>query len=417
MKKLLLLLGITLSASVFAQANSTYLTRVNQVLQANIQAYNSSLVGYGLKGTGRTESNNALDYIVQKYKDFGYADSQITYDNFTYSGNTVKNVIITKTGTVYPDQYVIVCGHYDSFYGTSAATRSVGANDNGTGVATIMEMARILKDIPTEYSIKFIHFTGEEQGLLGSKNYVSKVVNGTSPKMNIRLVFNIDMIGGVASQTNNSIFCEADRLPNTDGSFNVSGTSTGTKDTNDLASYNFTVALKNYVGYYSTLAGVFSYAYNSDYMPFENNGEVVLGFYERPTNTSTGAVVDPNPYYHKNTDIASNLSFPYVYQITKAALGALQHFAVADTSTTLGTSDINKVKDFDLFPNPTKEVININLDSSVKEFSFEISDITGRKISTTKNKKQINTSNLKPGIYIGTIESEKGKASKKFIIQ
>ncbi len=417
MKKLLLIATTVAYSFMPAQANATYLSRVNQVLQSNIESYNSSLVGFGLKGTGRTESTNALNYIVQKYKDFGYADTQITYDNFTYNTKAVKNVIITKTGTVYPDQYVIICGHYDSYYGTTTGTRSVGANDNGTGVATIMEIARILKDVPTEYSIKFIHFTGEEQGLLGSKNFVTNVVNSTTPKMKIRLVFNIDMIGGVASQTNNSIFCEADRLPNTDGSFNASGTTTGTKTTNDLASYNFTVALKNYVGYYSTLAGVFSYAYNSDYMPFENNGEIVLGFYERPTNTSTGLVIDPNPYYHKNTDIATNMSFPYVYQITKAALGAMQHFAVASTSTTLGVSDIDKVKDFDLFPSPAKEVININLDSSVKEFSFEISDINGRKISTTKNKRQIDTSDLKPGVYIGTIESEKGKASKKFIIK
>lgn len=415
MKKLLLVATTVAYSFMSAQANATYLSRVNQVLQSNIETYDNTLVGFGLRGTGRTESTNALNYIVQKYKDFGYLDSQITYDTFTYSGKSVKNVIITKTGTVYPDQYVIICGHYDSFYGTTTSTRSVGANDNGTGTATIMEVARILKDVPTEYSIKYIHFTGEEQGLLGSKNYVTNVVNTTTPKMKIRLVFNIDMIGGVASATNNTIACEADRLPNTDGSYNATGTTTGTKTTNDLASYNYTTALKNYVGYYSTLTGHLSYAYNSDYMPFENNGEIITGFYERPTNSSGTEIT--NPYYHKNTDIAANMSFPYVYQITKAALGAMQHFAVASTNSTLAVSDLDKVKDFELFPNPAKEFININLDSSVKDFTFEISDINGRKISSSKNKKQINTSDLKPGVYIGTIESEKGKASKKFIIK
>lgn len=416
MKKLLLSLAIMATSLFNAQANATYLSRANEVLQSNIESYNGSLVGFGLKGTGRAASTNALNYIVQKYKDFGYADSQITYDNFTYNSTTVKNVIITKTGTVHPDEYVIICGHYDSFYGTTTATRSVGANDNGSGVATIMEVARILKNVPTEYSIKFIHFTGEEQGLLGSKNYVNNVVNGTTPKMKIRLVFNIDMIGGVASQTNNSVFCEADRLPNIDGSFDASGTTTGNKTTNDLASYNFTKALKDYVGYYSSLTGVFSYAYNSDYMPFENNSEIVLGFYERPTNTSTGAVVDPNPYYHKNTDIASNMSFPYITQITKAAVGAMQHFAIASTST-LAVSDIDKAKDFELYPNPAKEVLNINLDASVKDFNFEVTDMNGRKLISTKNQKQINTSQLKPGVYVGTLETEKGKITKKFMIQ
>ena len=124
MKKLLLVATIVAYSFMPAQANATYLSRVNQVLQSNIESYNSSLVGFGLKGTGRTECTNALNYIVQKYKDFGYADTQITYDNFTYNTKAVKNVIITKTGTVYPDQYVIICGHYDSYYGTTTGTRS-----------------------------------------------------------------------------------------------------------------------------------------------------------------------------------------------------------------------------------------------------------------------------------------------------
>jgi aminopeptidase YwaD len=51
---------------------------------------------------------------------------------------------------------VIICGHYD--------TITVRVSDNGSGTSIILEAARILKDVPTEYSIKFIHFSGEEQG-------------------------------------------------------------------------------------------------------------------------------------------------------------------------------------------------------------------------------------------------------------
>ena len=94
----------------------------------------------------------------------------------------------------------------------------------------------------------------------------------------------------------------------------------------------------------------------------------------------------------------------------------MQHFAVASTST-LAVSDIDKAKNFEFFPNPAKEILNINLDSSITDFSFEVSDLNGRKIFSTKNQKQINTSQLKPGIYIGTLETEKGTVNKKFIIQ
>lgn len=399
MKKLLLSFSLLSASFCFSQANATYLSRVNLVQQTNIENYNAALVGFGVRSTGSTASTNALNYIVQKYKDFGYTDSQITYDNFTYSSNTVQNIIITKTGTVYPDQYVIICGHYDSH-----PNNSVGANDNGSGVAAIMEVARILKNVPTEYSIKFIHFTGEEQGLLGSKNYVTNVVNTTNPKMKIKLVFNLDQVGGRSDRTNNTIVCEADNYNKTQG----------TQSTNDAASLTATNSLKDYVGYYSTLTGVLSYAYGSDYMPFENNGEIITGLYERPTNSS-GTVIT-NPYYHNNTDTIAHLSYPYIFQVTKAALGAMQHFAVASTST-LAVSDIEKTKDFELYPNPTKEILNLHLDDSIKDFSFEISDSNGRVISITKNQKQINTSQLKPGVYFGTLSSEKGKTAKKFIIK
>ena len=397
MKKTLLLLAVTANSLFNAQANATYLSRVNLVQQTNIENYNAALVGFGVRSTGSTASTNALNYIVQKYKDFGYTDSQITYDNFTYSSNTVQNIIITKTGTVYPDQYVIICGHYDSH-----PNNSVGANDNGSGVAAIMEVARILKNVPTEYSIKFIHFTGEEQGLLGSANYVNKVVKTTS--MKIKLVLNLDQVGGRSDRTNNTIVCEADNYNKTQG----------TQSTNDAASLTATNSLKDYVGYYSTLTGVLNYAYGSDYMPFENNGEIITGLYERPTNSS-GTVVS-NPYYHNNTDTIANLSYPYIYQVTKATVGAVQHFAVADTGT-LTVNDVNKAKDFELYPNPVKDVLHLQLDSSIKDFTFEVTDLNGRKILSIKNQKDVNVSSLKSGVYIGTLISEMGKNSKKIIIE
>lgn len=412
MKKLQLLAALAIGALCSAQANATYQTRANLVTEANITQYLTDLVAIGIRhgdATNLTRNRAARDHIIQKYKDFGYIDNdaqpaidEISTQTFTGNSQSLQNIIVTKKGSTYPNEYVIVCGHFDS------VAAGVGANDNGSGVATILELARILKNVPTEYSIKFINFNAEEDGLLGSKAYVTNVVNSTTPKMKIRLVLNIDMIGGIASQNNNTVFCEADKYNNK---------TTGTQTSNDTASLTFTNLLKDYIGYYSGgLTGVLSNAYSSDYMPFENNSEIITGLYERPTNKTTGNVIDPNPYYHKNTDIVANMSLPYVTKIAKGVVGAVQHFAVASTST-LAVSDIDKAKNFEFFPNPAKEILNINLDSSITDFSFEVSDLNGRKIFSTKNQKQINTSQLKPGIYIGTLETEKGTVNKKFIIQ
>lgn len=82
------------------------------------------------------------------------------------------NVIADIKGTGKPDEMVIVSGHFDSWNGPG----SQGANDNGTGSAMTIEAARILKaaHAKPKRTIRFILWTGEEQGLLGSTDYVKK---------------------------------------------------------------------------------------------------------------------------------------------------------------------------------------------------------------------------------------------------
>ena len=80
------------------------------------------------------------------------------------------NVIADLKGPEKPDEMVIVCGHLDSWNGPG----SQGANDNGTGSSVTIEAARILSKlgIKPKRSIRFILWSGEEQGLLGSRAYV-----------------------------------------------------------------------------------------------------------------------------------------------------------------------------------------------------------------------------------------------------
>ena len=180
-----------------------YAAVVNQCSQANITADLNQFEALGLKRRGTAPLQNTLDWLKNKYLSYGYTALQMEEQTFANGTATCKNLIVNKTGTLYPNIYVIVCGHYDSIGGT-------GTNDNGSGVACILETARLLQSIPTEYSIKFINFSGEEDGLVGSQSYVANRVNTTNPKMNIRLVLNLDEVGGVAGMTNNAITCERD---------------------------------------------------------------------------------------------------------------------------------------------------------------------------------------------------------------
>lgn len=388
MKRITTLLLISL-ASYGLQAQNfiqAYQNRANQVSQTNVTTLLQEFENLGVKTTGSPANINALNWLKAKYQSYGYSANQITEDAFTFGNTSSKNLIITKTGTLYPNTYVIICGHYDTITGP-------GVSDNGSGTSIILEAARILKDIPTEYSIKFIHFSGEEQGLHGSSHYADNVVfqNGVR-QLNIKLVFNIDQVGGQIGNINDAIKCESDQ----------SGQSG-----NNAPSLAVTQQLANCTSLYSPLQTVMSNAYSSDYMPFEENGDIITGFYENERSYNE----------HTVDDTFANVDPVYVYNVGKAAVGALQHFATA-TSVQLATEDVNvhSLESVKLYPNPSKDFINIELPKDIRDFHIEITDMNGRLLISKQNEKKINVSSLANGAYLCSIKSSSQTAVRKIII-
>ncbi len=369
-----------------------YGTRVNQVSQSNINSGLQDYVSFGIKATGSTNNANALNWLKSKYTAFGYSTSQVVEDAFTFGSTASKNLVVTKTGTLYPNTYVLVIAHFDTING-------VGANDNGSGTNALLEMARIMKDVPTEYSIKFIHFSGEEQGLYGSQHYVNNVVNATTPKMNIRLVFNLDQVGGTAGQTHNTIFCEQDTNNSPAG--------------NNASSASVTQQLKNCVALYSPLqtnTGV-APAYSSDYMPFQNNGEVITGFYE--------GYGDTNPYPHTSGDIIANMDPVFLFNVTRAALGAVQHFAIASTTLSVSEPGVeHAASDWTVYPNPAKDYFEIKTaEPRSGEITFELTDMSGKSVLRVQDSKKIDVSGIPTGVYVGKLQTGGQSSSKKIMIK
>ncbi|MGH2664414.1 M28 family peptidase [Flavobacterium sp.] len=374
------------SAQTFIQG---YADVVNQVSQTNITTNLTAFENLGVKRRGTAALQNTLDWLKNKYLSYGYTASQMVEDSYTNSSYTCKNLILTKIGTVHPNTFVIVCGHYDSITGT-------GTNDNGSGVVSILEMARLLQNIPTEYSIKFINFSGEEDGLLGSQHYVSSIVNSTNPRMDIRLVFNLDEVGGVAGMTNNTITCEKD--------------TNGSPSSNNAVSATMTNQLITCVGLYSPLSTTLSYAYASDYMSFQSNNEIITGLFE--TNETS--------HKHTATDLLVNMDPVYNYKVAKAATGAVMHFAIANPA--LGRDDFNEDFQVSFFPNPAKDSLTINLGLLNEEsYQFSLIDINGKvvseKIMNHPNQlEKINIGNVSKGIYLAVLKSGDKKISKKIIV-
>ncbi len=368
------------SASVFAQEfNPFHQTLVNQVSGQNIQSNLSQFVSFGVKETGTTAQANALQWLVSNYQSWGYTN--IEQQTVNIFGETGYNLIVTKQGTVYPDTFIIIDGHYDTING-------VGANDNGSGTSIILETARVLKDVSTEYSIKFIHFTGEELGLIGSEQYVENIV--IPQNLDIKLVLNIDEVGGVAGEINNTITCERDESwPNS----------------NNNASSVVTSQLATLMGLYSSLNTQISNAYGSDYVPFQEAGFVITGLYE--TNES--------PYPHSSQDTIENMDPEYVFEVAKGALGSLCFFARAYES--LAVNDLNS-SNMEIHPNPVDKELFINVKSN-HLINYTLSDYSGKTISSgiISGKLNIDTSSFPNGVYVLNLNDNGSKESRKIIVK
>ncbi len=386
MKKLLALFIGLVSVSGFAQSyQASYGAVADQVSQANVLSNLAEFESFGVKYRGTPAQANALQWLKDKYLSYGFTASQIVEDPFSYAGSTCKNLVVTKTGTTYPNTYVIIGGHYDTVNGP-------GANDNGSGTSVMLEIARLLVNVPTEYSIRFIHFAGEEDGLIGSQHYVNNVVNSTNPKMDIRLVLNIDQVGGVAGGTNSWITCERDQSNPT---------------SNNAASNAVTQQLMNCVSLYSTLNPVLSYAYGSDYVPFENNGEVITGLYETYESTVP----------HTSNDLLLNLDPGFVYQVARASVGAALHFAVACTSCNLMVNDAVQNTEITLHPNPANGFTTVQLPMAVD--SCSLVDLSGkivRRYQRLENGQQLDLMGIPPGEYLVIFSIQARVFTRKLLV-
>ncbi len=146
------------------------------------------LVDFGSRYSFLENHYEVADAIGGVFSGYGL---QPVLRSFVYRGNTMWNVEATQTGTVYPDSFFIICGHFDSI-SDMPQTLAPGADDNGTGVAAVLTAAEILIEHDFEYSIRYICFGGEEQGLRGSQAYADWAVQNN---LGIVGVLNFDMMG------------------------------------------------------------------------------------------------------------------------------------------------------------------------------------------------------------------------------
>ena len=168
-----------------------------QTQQDRLTRHVYTLAGDSLRGrkAGSEDAAKAAAYIVGQFEEIGIQPyyEEGWYQPFERSGNTYKNVIgiIPGNDPVLKDEYIIIGAHYDHL-GVRDGQIYNGADDNASGTATIIEMARILKSQQSQLkrSVIVAAFDAEEIGLWGS-NYLS----GKLDLSKVKLMMSIDMVG------------------------------------------------------------------------------------------------------------------------------------------------------------------------------------------------------------------------------
>jgi hypothetical protein len=134
----------------------------------------------------------------------------VTLEPFVYNNETYFNVVGTKLGTVDPSVEYVIGAHYDSInFADWELHGAPGADDNASGVALVLEAARVLTQYPSDYTIRFVAFDREEQGLHGSWGYALDHIAD-----NIQAMISADMVAyNIGTDSVDVLFTHSESTP------------------------------------------------------------------------------------------------------------------------------------------------------------------------------------------------------------
>jgi len=276
---------------------------VAAILEENYTVTIQALEDFNTRYTHSSNIDDAADWIYNTFQGFGL---EVERDEFEIvERDTKENIIATIPGLVYPDQVVFITSHYDSI-SEDPHNFAPGADDNASGTAAVIEAARVLSGYNFARTIKFACFAGEEQGLVGSADYVSDIY---ADGMNVVGCFNFDMIG----------YDGDDPLPPDLVIYY------------DPASTALANALRDAALYYvsSEIEPVIveqDFEGASDHSSFWQYGyPAVMGIEAELGDPWPGP--DFNPHYHSTDDLVSNCDLDYATACTKAGVAAVAELA------------------------------------------------------------------------------------------
>ena len=175
---------------------SNHILNLSQINQSLIQYYLKGLVDIGPRYTGTDNCKKAADYIFNEFNKIGL---DVKIEPWRYVRYKCQNVVATLNGSdVDSDAVIVLCAHYDTITYRKYSDYSVGANDDGSGIAAMLSIAKILSQYSLKHTIRFVADSGEEVGTYGTYDYVK---NAYKNNENIITSIIIDTIGYAESES------------------------------------------------------------------------------------------------------------------------------------------------------------------------------------------------------------------------
>jgi len=262
---------------------------LEQVDESMFLSYEENLTANGPRVTGSAACVAAAEYMYNEFQNMGLA---VRYHHWNNGGYSSDNVEATLNGTDESSSDIyIICAHYDT------VSSSIGADDDTSGTAAVLVAASIMSQYQYNHTIKFVAFSGEEEGLLGSEVYAQEAA---TQGWDIIGVLNCDMISyAITSDDGNNLVV----YENTASQWLY----TYTGDVNE--------EYADYIGPLTLHAGGTSSG--SDHYYFWQNGFSAIFYFE----------YEMTPYYHGPDDTIDHINLTYAAKNIRLILATLAELA------------------------------------------------------------------------------------------
>lgn len=294
-------------------AEDDFVALVESVSAADMMTTVEDLQAFGSREFHLESSREAAEYIYGRLVETGLA---VEYQEFELDGINISNVVAIKEGGDPGAGCFLFGAHYDSenrLVDSLSAAENItapGADDDASGVAAVIELARLLSDVALRNTVKFVAFAAEEYGydnsggLKGSHHFVASEVEGNVSYEGTAI---LDMIGYRSGLENRAVIVTeqpGDRMA--EATVEAVG-----KYAIDLDVVNIVEPRISY----------------SDHSSFWGAGYPSMLVIEELSEES---YIPLNPYYHTSNDVASSLSEEQMAAVTQALLGGVLQLAVGE---------------------------------------------------------------------------------------